>query len=65
MSLVKVLMQSLPRLPTVTLAIQCNPSLIADSEPMEQNTQVDGNIFKAGGLHSRNKIFPWIVPRKL
>lgn len=63
--LVKVHMQYLPKLPTVTLAIHCNPSLMADSEPMKQNTQVDGNILKAGGLHSYNKVFLWMCPEAL
>lgn len=65
-SLVKVHMQSLLRLDTATLVIQGNPSLdVADSEPVEQNIQVDGNVLKAGGLHSYNKVLPWIFPLKL
>lgn len=65
-SLVKVHMQSLLRLDTATLVIQGNPSRdVADSEPVEQNTQVNGNVLKAGGLHSYNKVLPWIFPLKL
>lgn len=62
-SLVKVHML---RLDTATLVIQGNPSLdVTDSEPVEQYIQVDGNVLKAGGLHSYNKVLPWIFPLKL